>query len=88
MELKEAIEILLDFKWRDVAYGKMEEAIDTVVQTLEDIAFKTRLAEGYLEILEKHSINHWDNFACVQEVVAVENLRTRINDIQELLKGE
>lgn len=57
-------------------------------EKIEDIAYKTRLAEGDLEILEKHSINHWYNFAYVQEAVAVDNLRNRINDIQDLLKEE
>lgn len=104
MELKEAIEKLkvlgkqahhksyvsVDGTWFSVGIGKDEkEAIDTVLQALENIAFKTRLAEGDLEILEKYSINHWnDNFAYVEEAVAVKNLRNRINDIQELLKGE
>lgn len=62
---------------------------DKIKEKIQNIAYKTRLAEGDLEILEKHSINHWnDNFAYVQEAVAVKNLRNRINDIQELLKGE
>lgn len=48
MELSEAIEILLDFKWRDVEWAKMDEAIETVLQALEETKKqKDQLVELY-----------------------------------------
>lgn len=81
-ESNEYKEAYSDYQELGKEYAKLQDE-------KEYIAFKIRLIEGDLEILEKHSINKWYNhFAYIQESVAVANLRNRINDIQELLKGE
>lgn len=113
MNIEEAIEILNKIKEytkgacecslisgsEKIQLNKEVQAIDTVLQELEDtekanemelweIKLRIGLIEEELEVLENYSLNNWQRFGFEKEAVAVKRIRNATNDFRELLKGE
>lgn len=94
MKLKEAIEILLDFKWRDVAWGKMDEAIDTVLQVLEELQEENKkyisgelMTRNQVKSFEETTKKYYIQKDKIKE--KIEEQTERVNKVlEELLKDK
>lgn len=82
MELKEAIEILLDFKWRDVAWGKMDEAIDTVIQTLEELQEEHELYKDKIVLLSDEEYRKVID-AAQKDCISKDKIKEKIKELYE-----